>query len=122
MENTDTTKQESFFDEIAEMQEKIIKGAEVLMNLDFEGSDQTGKTLVYQEDKMRLFHYQATVKKPCKVPALIVYALVNRHYMMDIDKEKSFIKKDQLSFHPLLTFYSVINYQLRNNQIGMYDI
>ena len=93
MENQAHVEQESFFEKIAQMQEKMIKGAEVLMHLDFEASDQTEKTLVYEEDKMRLFHYKATVKKPCKVPALIVYALVNRHYMMDIDKEKSFIKK-----------------------------
>ena len=93
MENKWNMGQESFFDEVAQMQEKMIKGAEVLMNINFEGSDKTEKTLVYQEDKMRLFHYKATVKKPCKIPALIVYALVNRHYMMDIDEEKSFIKK-----------------------------
>ncbi|NLZ16911.1 MAG: class III poly(R)-hydroxyalkanoic acid synthase subunit PhaC [Desulfobulbaceae bacterium] len=93
MENKWNMGLEPMLEEMAQMQEKMIKGAEVLMNINFEGSDQTEKSLVYQEDKMRLYHYKATVKKPCKIPALIVYALVNRHYMMDIDQEKSFIKK-----------------------------
>ncbi len=93
MGKKENPEQESFFAEITQMQEKMLKGAEVLMNMDFDGSDKTEKTLVYQEDKMRLFHYKATVKKTCKIPTLIVYALVNRHYMMDIDQEKSFIRK-----------------------------
>ena len=93
MENKWNMGLETMMEEVAQMQEKMIKGADVLMHLDFEGYNQTEKTLVYQEDKMRLFHYKTTVKKPCKIPALIVYALVNRHYMMDIDQEKSFIKK-----------------------------
>lgn len=79
--------------EFFEFQKKSIKGIEVLLDIEDRESDATPKELVYQEDKMKLYHYTPMVKKPCKVPTLIVYALVNRQYMMDIQKDRSVIKK-----------------------------
>jgi polyhydroxyalkanoate synthase len=42
---------------------------------------------------MRLIHYIPTVEKPHAVPVLIVYALVNRYYILDLQPDKSVIKK-----------------------------
>ncbi|WP_129596689.1 class III poly(R)-hydroxyalkanoic acid synthase subunit PhaC [Anaerophilus nitritogenes] len=78
--------------EMMDMQNKMYKGMNVLMNIDDRESDATEKELVYEEDKMKLYHYKPLVKKPCKVPTLIVYALVNRQYMMDIQQDRSLIK------------------------------
>lgn len=83
---------EKSFEEFLEMQHKIIKGAKVMMDVDYEGSDQTPKDLVYQQDKMQLYHYKPLVKKPETVPTLIVYALVNKQYMMDLQTDKSVIR------------------------------
>ncbi|NRZ98679.1 class III poly(R)-hydroxyalkanoic acid synthase subunit PhaC [Clostridium tetanomorphum] len=83
---------EKSFNEVVSLQKKMLKGMEVMMNIDEEGSDCTPKELVYKEDKMKLYHYKPLVKSPCKVPTLIVYALVNRQYMMDIQQDRSVIK------------------------------
>ena len=53
----------------------------------------TPSEVVYTEDNMRLIHYIPTVEKPLAVPILIVYALVNRYYILDLQPDKSVIKK-----------------------------
>ena len=53
----------------------------------------TPSEIIYTEDKMRLLHYIPVVEKPHPVPILIVYALVNRYYILDLQPDKSVIKK-----------------------------
>jgi polyhydroxyalkanoate synthase len=53
----------------------------------------TPSEIVYTEDKMKLLHYLPTVEKPHPIPILIVYALVNRYYILDLQPDKSVIKK-----------------------------
>lgn len=78
--------------EMLDMHKKLLLGMEIMMNVKQAGIDETPKDIVYSEDKMKLFHYKPLSKKTCKVPTLIVYALVNRQYMMDIQKDRSMIK------------------------------
>ncbi len=52
----------------------------------------TPSEIVYTEDKMKLIHYIPTVEKPYPVPVLVVYALVNRYYILDLQPDKSVIK------------------------------
>ena len=52
----------------------------------------TPKEEVYREDKMVLYHYKPTVDKPAKTPLLIVYALVNRPYMTDLQEDRSTVR------------------------------
>ncbi|RKZ70142.1 MAG: class III poly(R)-hydroxyalkanoic acid synthase subunit PhaC [Gammaproteobacteria bacterium] len=52
----------------------------------------TPKTVIYKEDKLRLYRYQSpTDVVQTKIPTLIVYALVNRHYMTDIQHDRSMV-------------------------------
>lgn len=51
----------------------------------------TPKEAVYREDNLILYHYTPTVKKPFKIPVLIVYALVNRPYMVDLQESRSLV-------------------------------
>ncbi|MBU2559873.1 class III poly(R)-hydroxyalkanoic acid synthase subunit PhaC [archaeon] len=53
----------------------------------------TPHEVVYEEDKLKLLHYHPTVKKTHPVPLLVVYALVNRQYMLDLQPDRSIIKK-----------------------------
>ncbi len=53
----------------------------------------TPSEIIYTEDKMKLLHYIPTVEKPYPVPVLVVYALVNRYYILDLQPDKSVIKK-----------------------------
>ena len=52
----------------------------------------TPHEIEYSEDKMKLLHYTPTVDKPYRVPVLIIYALVNRYYILDLQPDKSVIK------------------------------
>ncbi len=83
---------EKNLNEMFEAQKKFIRSVDVLLNLGDPQSDTTSKELIYQEDKMQLFHYQPLAQKICKIPTLIIYALVNRQYMMDIQQDRSVIK------------------------------
>ena len=53
----------------------------------------TPSELIFSEDKMKIIHYIPIVEKPHLVPILIVYALVNRYYILDLQPDKSVIKK-----------------------------
>jgi polyhydroxyalkanoate synthase len=79
-------------DEVLDTQSKAIKSINTLLNLGDTRSDQTPKDLIFTEDKMKLFHYRPVAKKLLKTPTLIIYALVNRQYMMDIQQDRSMIK------------------------------
>jgi polyhydroxyalkanoate synthase len=83
---------EKTFSEMFESQKKLINSVDILLNLQDTESDKTPKELFYREDKMQVFHYKPLSKKVCKVPTLIIYALVNRQYMMDIQQDRSVIK------------------------------
>ena len=51
------------------------------------------REVVYREDKLALYRYQAAEGvEQNPVPTLIVYALVNRPYMTDIQEDRSTIK------------------------------
>ncbi|MBF0592897.1 MAG: class III poly(R)-hydroxyalkanoic acid synthase subunit PhaC, partial [Nitrospirae bacterium] len=47
---------------------------------------------VYQQDKMKLYHYKNEGNVTCKVPVLIVYALVNKEYMLDLQPDRSIVR------------------------------
>ena len=76
-----------------ELSKKLLKGIENLSQLR-EDSIQIGATekeAVYQEDKVVLYHFQPKVPQPLATPVLIVYALVNRPYMVDLEEGKSLV-------------------------------
>jgi polyhydroxyalkanoate synthase len=50
------------------------------------------KELVWQSGKLRLYRYRPIARPAGGVPLLIVYALVNRPYMMDLQEDRSLIR------------------------------
>lgn len=72
---------------------KITKGVEILLQPTDISVGTTPSDVVYTEDDMKLLHYKPTVEKPYPVPVLIVYALVNRYYILDLQPDKSVVKK-----------------------------
>lgn len=52
----------------------------------------TPKELVYQDGKRKLYRYTPRVKRVCPVPMLVVYALVNRYTMLDLQPNRSVIR------------------------------
>ncbi len=49
----------------------------------------TPHDVVYEEDKVKLLHYRATSKRLHPTPLLVVYALVNRHYILDVENKSA---------------------------------
>jgi polyhydroxyalkanoate synthase subunit PhaC len=52
----------------------------------------TKKELVYQDGKRKLYRYSQRAAKSCPVPMLIVYAMVNRYTMLDLQPDRSLIR------------------------------
>lgn len=51
------------------------------------------RDLIWQDGKVKLYHFQNEGKTKAKTPVLVVYALVNRWEMMDLQPDRSFIRK-----------------------------
>ena len=84
---------EAMFKEGLKVQQKLLKGFENMLQVQDVEAGVTPRELVYQEDKVRLFHYRGDSKSKIPVPLLVVYALVNRQYMMDIQEDRSMFRK-----------------------------
>ncbi len=54
----------------------------------------TPSDVVYTQDKMKLLHYRSAVDKQKihSTPVLIVYALINRYIMLDLEPGRSFVQ------------------------------
>jgi len=79
--------------EINDYSRKLGQGIQNLVNAEEIDSGVTNRVAVYKEDKMTLYRYEApgdVVQKA--TPMLIVYALVNRPYMTDIQEDRSTIR------------------------------
>ena len=72
--------------EVARVEEKLVKGYQNLLEIKEVETGVTPAEVVYQEDKVKLLHYKPEGADVCPVPLLVVYALVNRQYMMDIEE------------------------------------
>ncbi len=48
---------------------------------------------VYREDKLRLLRYESDVERVYRTPLLVVFALVNRPYILDLKKNKSVVRR-----------------------------
>jgi poly[(R)-3-hydroxyalkanoate] polymerase subunit PhaC len=52
----------------------------------------TKKDLVYQDGKRKLHRFQQRAEKVCAVPTLVVYAMVNRYTILDLQPNRSIIR------------------------------
>ena len=84
---------EQLVEELVSFNQNFSKGINNLMNADEITAGVTPHEEVYREDKLRLYRYQGSASVvQNKTPTLIVYALVNRPYMTDIQENRSTIK------------------------------
>ncbi len=54
---------------------------------------QTPSEVVYSENKLDLLHYKPDEEKQHDVPILIVYALINKPYILDLQPDRSVVKR-----------------------------
>ena len=79
--------------EMIDFNKKLGKGFNNLLDAEEITTGVTPKEIIYQEDKTVLYRFISENTKPTNpVPLLIVYALVNRPYMTDLQENRSTIK------------------------------
>jgi polyhydroxyalkanoate synthase subunit PhaC len=79
-------------EEIQEGYRKLEKARNILYTA---GNVEVGKTpneVLAETRAYRLLHYQQMVSKTSKTPILVVYALINRSYVLDLQPDKSWIR------------------------------
>ncbi len=84
---------ESLMQQAEKMKEKFMKGVELaLTNPPEVKLGITPHEVVFTENKLRLLHYHPVVEKPNPVPLIMVFALVNRPYILDLKPGKSVVE------------------------------
>ncbi|MFB6297961.1 MAG: class III poly(R)-hydroxyalkanoic acid synthase subunit PhaC [Salinirussus sp.] len=53
----------------------------------------TPSEVVYEENKLELLHYESRTEEQYDVPILIVYALINRPYILDLQPGRSVVER-----------------------------
>ncbi len=80
-------------EELTNFSQKLGHGLQNLMEVGDIPAGVTPKEPVYHEDKMVLYRFQPDTKKvQNRIPLLIVYALVNRPYMTDLQENRSTVR------------------------------
>ena len=79
-------------DEALKMQKKLAAGLRTLREVDDVEFGVTEKEAIYREDKMVVYRFKGPRAPTAKIPILIVYALVNRPYMVDLQSDRSLVK------------------------------
>lgn len=69
------------------------KASEVLLDRLETRIAQTPYEVVYQEDRVKLKHYRAKKTIKYKTPLLVVYALINRETMLDLQPGRSVVER-----------------------------
>jgi polyhydroxyalkanoate synthase len=80
--------------ELTELNRKVATGIDNLSRLREEDLQVgvTPKEEIYREDNVVLYRYTPMVERPFPIPVLIVYALVNRPYMVDLQEDRSLVR------------------------------
>ena len=91
---------ETWIDPLASLREqvqtmgKLVEGAELLRRLpdDAVGTGVTAKEAVHRDGPVTLYRFTPHVERPHPIPMLVVYAIFNRYYMMDLEENRSLIR------------------------------
>jgi polyhydroxyalkanoate synthase len=54
---------------------------------------QTSSEVIYSENKLNLLHYESLTDDLHNTPLLVVYALINRPYILDLQPDKSVVRR-----------------------------
>ncbi|MEO6688076.1 MAG: class III poly(R)-hydroxyalkanoic acid synthase subunit PhaC [Dokdonella sp.] len=79
-------------EEALSTQRKLAAALATLRSLDEVDFGVTDKEAIYREDKLVVYRFKGEKPPTAKVPILIVYALVNRPYMVDLQDDRSLVK------------------------------
>lgn len=80
-------------EQFSKMSSKLAKGYETLRKIEHVDVATTPKELVWQSDKIKMYHYKRDTAPKSKIPVLISFAIINRHDVLDIQPDRSLVKK-----------------------------
>jgi polyhydroxyalkanoate synthase subunit PhaC len=83
---------EAALEEIQDFGQSLVDGLRNLSELGEVSAGCTPRKCVYQTDRVQLVRYEPDAPKQQKIPVLIVYALVNRPYMADLQDNRSLVR------------------------------
>ncbi len=93
MLNDSKDKSKSSSNEHSDLERRIIKASQLLLNPPEVDVGTAPNEVVYQDGKMKLRHFLPVVNEPHPVPLLIIYALINKPYILDLQPDKSVVRK-----------------------------
>lgn len=80
-------------EELQNTSQKMVKGFEVLSNVEEVEVATTPKELVWENDLVKLYHYKRDTPAKSKIPVLVSFAIMNRHDVLDLQPDRSLMKK-----------------------------
>lgn len=80
-------------DDVKTAHDRARRASEVLLEKLETELAQTPYDVVYQEDRVTLKHYAPRKPETCKTPLLVVYALINRETMLDLQPGRSVVER-----------------------------
>jgi polyhydroxyalkanoate synthase len=87
-------KPEQALREATSLAEKIVRGTELFSKLrdDEVRIATTPKDEVWRQDKVTLYHYRPLAEQKVSTPVLIVYGLIGRYTMADLQEDRSLVR------------------------------
>ncbi|MBF0401085.1 MAG: class III poly(R)-hydroxyalkanoic acid synthase subunit PhaC [Magnetococcales bacterium] len=79
-------------EELLQFNKKLAAGVTTLGEAGPISAGVSSREAVFTDDKVVLYRYHPRVEKRHRVPVLVVYALVNRPYMADLQEDRSLIR------------------------------
>lgn len=83
----------SIYKELFETSEKLQKGYDTLRDIGEVEVGMTPKELVWQCDKVKMYHYIRETPAKCAIPVLVSFAIMNRQDVLDLQPDRSLMKK-----------------------------
>ncbi|MFQ6025644.1 MAG: class III poly(R)-hydroxyalkanoic acid synthase subunit PhaC [Nitrosopumilaceae archaeon] len=81
-----------FVDEFLKFSRNVVEAPNYIPDPDKINLEMTPHDVAYAEDKIRLLHYKPLTQKQSRTPLVIVYAIINRYHILDIQPQKSWVR------------------------------
>ncbi len=79
-------------EEITNFNRKVLKTAETLVRIPDVPVGTTPAEVVYRENKLRVLRYKPIVEEAQLTPLVVIFALINRYYILDLQPERSVVQ------------------------------
>jgi len=77
---------------VVDATERVASAPERAADIETVAVGTTPAEVVYTENKLELLHYESRTEEQTDVPILVVYALINRPYILDLQPDRSVVR------------------------------